>query len=144
MSYLLVNLSYSFLLQVNARFAVVLFYYVPSKVTIYVTIYVVFWPVFQNMSVWSRKISLIQLPYFLNAEVQLIIGIDNTIIEMFLSIGTLREMCLFLELLWSAFSHIWTKDGETLRISPHSVGMWENTDQNSSEPEHFLRSARFV
>ena len=69
MSYLLVNLSYSFLLQVNARFAVVLFYYVPSKVTIYVTIYVVFWPVFQNMSVWSRKISLIQLPYFLNAEV---------------------------------------------------------------------------
>lgn len=69
MSYLLINLSYSFLLQVNARFAVVLFYYVPSKVTIYVTIYVVFWPVFQNMSVWSRKISLIQLPYFLNAEV---------------------------------------------------------------------------
>ena len=38
------------------------------------------------------------------------------------------------------FSLIWTEQGKILRISPYSVGMWENADQNNSEYGHFLRS----
>ena len=51
--------------------------------------------------------------------------------------------CPHPELFWSAFSLIQTEYEEILRISPHSVGMRENTDQNNSEYGHFLRSARF-
>ena len=32
-------------------------------------------------------------------------------------------------LFWSVFSRIRTEYGEILRISPYSVRMWENTDQ---------------
>ena len=53
---------------------------------------------------------------------------------------TLREKCLYSELFWSAFSSIWTEYGEILRISPYSVRMRENADQNNSEHGHFLRS----
>ena len=41
----------------------------------------------------------------------------------------LREKCF-----WSAFSHIRT---ETYSISPYSILMLENTDQNNSEYGHF-------
>ena len=41
------------------------------------------------------------------------------------------------EKFWSAFFHIWTEYGEILRISPYSVRMRENTDQNNSEYGHF-------
>ena len=43
----------------------------------------------------------------------------------------------YLELFWSAFSRIRT---EYLRISPYSVRMRENANQNNSEYEHFSRS----
>ena len=33
--------------------------------------------------------------------------------------------------------------GLNTRISPYSVGMWENADQNNSEYEHFLRSVLY-
>ena len=56
---------------------------------------------------------------------------------------TLREKCSYSELFWSAFSHIRTEYEEILRISPYSVQMWENADQNNSEYGHFLRSAKF-
>ena len=36
---------------------------------------------------------------------------------------------------------IWTEYGEILFISPYSVRMRENADQNNSEYGHFLRSA---
>ena len=38
------------------------------------------------------------------------------------------------------FSRIRTGYGEILRISPHSVRMRENAEQNNSEYGHFLRS----
>ena len=41
------------------------------------------------------------------------------------------------------FSRIWTEYGgilRILRISPYSVRMWENADQNKSEYGYFLRS----
>ena len=44
------------------------------------------------------------------------------------------------ELFWSAFSRIRTEYREILGISPHSVQMRENGDQNNSEYGHFLRS----
>ena len=50
---------------------------------------------------------------------------------------TLPEKCSYSELLWSAFSRIWTECGEILRISPYSVRMRENADQNNSEYGHF-------
>ena len=53
---------------------------------------------------------------------------------------TLREKCPYSESFWSAFSHIWTEYGEILGISPYSVRMRENAEQNKSEYGHFLRS----
>ena len=53
---------------------------------------------------------------------------------------TLRKKCSYSELFWSAFFRIRTKYGEILRVSPYSVQMWENGDQNNSEYGHFLRS----
>ena len=52
----------------------------------------------------------------------------------------LREECPYSELFWSVFSHIWNEYREILRISPYSVRMRENADQNNSEYGHFLRS----
>ena len=40
----------------------------------------------------------------------------------------------------SAFSRIRPEYREVLRISPYSVRMRENADQNNSEYEHFLRT----
>ena len=54
---------------------------------------------------------------------------------------SLRKKCPYSELFWSAFSSIWTEYGEIQNISPYSVRMWENKDQNNSKYGHFLRSA---
>ena len=48
--------------------------------------------------------------------------------------------CPYLELFGSAFARIRTEYGKKLRISPYSVRMRENTDQNNSEYGHFSRS----
>ena len=50
----------------------------------------------------------------------------------------MRKKCPYSELFWSAFSRIWTEYGEVLRISPYSVRMRENADQNNSKYGHFL------
>ena len=52
----------------------------------------------------------------------------------------LQEKCLYSELFWSVFSRIRSEYGEILGISPYSVRVRENTDQNNSEYGHFLRS----
>ena len=57
---------------------------------------------------------------------------------------TLHGKCLYSELFWSAFSHIWTEYCEILCISTYSVWMPENADQNNSEYGHFLRSAWLI
>ena len=49
-------------------------------------------------------------------------------------------MCPYSESFWFAFSRIRTEYGGILRISPYSVRMRENADQNNSEYGHFLRS----
>ena len=56
---------------------------------------------------------------------------------------SLRKKCPYSELFWSAFSRIRTEYREILRISPYSVRMRENTDQNNFEYGHFLRSDFF-
>ena len=56
---------------------------------------------------------------------------------------TLREKYPYSELFWSVFSRIPNEYGEILRISPYSVRMRENADQNNSEYGHFLRSDIF-
>ena len=53
---------------------------------------------------------------------------------------TLSKKCPYPELFLSAFSRIWTEYGEILRISPYSVRMRENADQNNFEYRHLLRS----
>ena len=57
---------------------------------------------------------------------------------------TLRKKCPYSELFWSAFSCIRTEYGQMRSISPYSVRMRENVDQNNSEYGHFLRSVRLV
>ena len=52
----------------------------------------------------------------------------------------LSEKCPCLELFWYVFSLICTEYGEILRISPYSVQIRKNTDQNNSDYVHFLRS----
>ena len=42
--------------------------------------------------------------------------------------------------IFPTFPHIWTEYGEILRMSPYSVQMRENADQNNSEYGHFSRS----
>ena len=54
---------------------------------------------------------------------------------------SLRKKCPYSELFWSAFSRIRTAYGEIFCISPYSVRMRENKDQNNSEYGPFLRSA---
>ena len=55
----------------------------------------------------------------------------------------LCEKCLYSELFWSGFSRIWTEYGEIRSISPYSVRMRENRDQNHSEYGHFSCSGSF-
>ena len=57
---------------------------------------------------------------------------------------SLREKRQYSDLFWSEFFCIRTKYGEILRISPYSVRMWENEDQNNSEYGHFLRSDCYI
>ena len=56
----------------------------------------------------------------------------------------MRGKCPYLELFWSAFSCIQTEYVERLRITPYSVRMWENTDQNNSEYGQFLRRVIYI
>ena len=53
---------------------------------------------------------------------------------------SLPKKCPYLELFWSAFSHIRIEYGELRSIFPYSVRMRENGDQNNSEYGHFSRS----
>ena len=50
----------------------------------------------------------------------------------------MRKMCQYSELFWSAFSYIRIEYGEIRNISPYSVQMRENADQNNSEYGHFV------
>ena len=61
------------------------------------------------------------------------------VIKCYLKVG-LREKCSHAELFWPVFSRTWTEYGDILRISPYSIRMRENTEQNNSECDHFLRS----
>ena len=51
--------------------------------------------------------------------------------------NTLRKWCPYSELFWSVFSRIRTEYGEIRTISPYSVQMWGNTDQNNSKYGYF-------
>ena len=61
-----------------------------------------------------------------------------------LQLLTLHEKCPHSVLFWSVFSHIRTAYGEIFRISPYSVQIRENTDQNNSEYGHFLCNASVI
>ena len=52
----------------------------------------------------------------------------------------LREKCPYSELFWFVFSRIKTECREIRSVSPYSVQMWENMDQNNSKYRHFLHS----
>ena len=49
----------------------------------------------------------------------------------------LRKKRPYSELFWSTFSRIQTEYGAILRVSPYSVRMRENADQNNTEYRHF-------
>ena len=56
---------------------------------------------------------------------------------------TLRKKCPYPELFWFVFSRILTEYGELWIISPYSVRIRENTNQNNSEYGYFLCSVNF-
>ena len=58
--------------------------------------------------------------------------------------ATLRKKCPYSELFWSKFSHMRTEYGGILRISPYSIRMRENADQNNCEYGDFPRSANKI
>ena len=84
-----------------------------------------------------KKDLVIALPYLVKFSLQINTRINCTLKNRL----PLCEKCAYSELFWSAFSRIRTEYGEILRISPYSVRMRENADQNNSEYGHFLRSA---
>ena len=55
------------------------------------------------------------------------------------SLITLRKKCPYSEFLWFVFSCIRTEYGKIRSISPYSVRMRENADQNNSKYGHFSR-----
>ena len=55
--------------------------------------------------------------------------------------AALRKQCPYSEVFWYAFFRIRTEYGEIRSISPDSVQMRENADQNNSEQGNFSRSA---
>ena len=55
----------------------------------------------------------------------------------------MRKNCPYSFLFWSVFSRTQTEHGEIRSISPYSVRMRENTDQNNSKSGQFLRSELF-
>ena len=65
---------------------------------------------------------------------------DSHVLQTYFTSLTLREKCPCSELFWSMFSRIQTEYGEILRISPYSVRIRENTDQENSEYRHSLLS----
>ena len=68
------------------------------------------------------------------------VSINNNVISIPTTRNSLREKCPYSELFWSVFSLNRTEYGETLCISPYSVRMRENKNQNNSEYGHFSRS----
>ena len=56
---------------------------------------------------------------------------------------TLRKVCPYSKFLWSVFSRIRTEYGDIWSISPYSVQIGENTDQNDFEYGNFSPSDRY-
>ena len=61
----------------------------------------------------------------------------------FFILRTVQEVSVFGVML-VRISPIWTEYGEKLRMSPYSVQMRENKDQNNFKYGHFLRSIGFI
>ena len=59
-----------------------------------------------------------------------------------LVMSKLRKKCPYSELFWSAFTRIRTECGKIRSISPYSVQIRENADQNNSEYGQFSRSSK--
>ena len=57
---------------------------------------------------------------------------------------SLRKKCPYSESFWSAFSRIWTEYEEIRSISPYTVRMRGNADQNNSEYGHFSHSVSLL
>ena len=73
--------------------------------------------------------------------VNVVVNIKKT--YLLKQIHALRGKCPYSELFWSVFPRIRTGYGQILPISPHSVQMPENADQNNSKYGHFLCSIVF-
>ena len=82
---------------------------------------------------WSLKLKIIPKTLIKNSSV------TNDLI-----LDALPKKRPYSELLWPAFSCIRTKCGEIRSISPYSVRMRENADQNNSEYRHFPHSDALV
>ena len=71
--------------------------------------------------------------------ITVILKVMSTITKKIIKSVTLCKKCPYSGLFWFAFSHIQTEYGEILRISPYSVRMCKNVDQNNSKYGNFSR-----
>ena len=101
--------------------------------------YVEYIYVYVQAQVYLCRIYGNYFPFSVSFSSQSIITLVLTLFQN-ISCYSLREKCPYSELFWPAFSRIWIECGEILRISPNSVRMRKNPDQNNSEYRHFLRS----
>ena len=67
-------------------------------------------------------------------------NITSIAINTTATLPPLHKNCPHSEFFWSAFSRFRTEYGETIRISPYSVRIQKNADQNNSEHGQFTRS----
>ena len=67
----------------------------------------------------------------------------SLILSVVVICDSLRERCSYSELFWFIFSRIWTEYREIRTISPYSVRMRDNMNQNNYEYGHVLRSDCF-
>ena len=106
---------------------------------------------YQNQ--WKKKILVIQISHFV---IKLKPKYQNKLVRksfldslLFLTSTifyrrTLREKCPYLDLFWSAFSRNRTEYREILHISPYSVRMWENRNQDNSDTDTFYALVGWV
>ena len=80
---------------------------------------------------------------FLKPPAQLYLEMSSSFPHICLN-SSLRIKCPYSGLFWPVFSRIRTECGEIRSISPYSVRMWVNTDQNNSEHEHFSCSVTWM
>ena len=90
---------------------------------------------------WSQKCALKQTWLDYSSIVKSWLHLNETAIFYFLWLSRISlarpKKCQYLDIFWSAFSHIWTEYRDLLCKSSDSVQVQENRDEKNSKYRHF-------